>query len=78
MIWELRPIDEDAGHWVPWYDKAFGFVVIADSEEEARRLASLSHSDEGAEVWLDHAETTCEEIDGDDESRVVICNFAGA
>jgi len=78
MIWELRPINEDAGHWVPWYDKSFGFVVIADSEGEARRRAAEYPGDEGAAVWLDSTETTCEEIDGDDEARVVISDFRAA
>lgn len=35
-LWELRPIDKDSGPWEPWYDKAFGFVVRADTEAQAR------------------------------------------
>jgi hypothetical protein len=38
-LWLLRP-KEGRSHWEPWYDKAFGFVVRANSETEARKLAS--------------------------------------
>lgn len=34
-IWLLRPID-GCDEWNPWYDKAFGFVVRAAREQEAR------------------------------------------
>ena len=36
-LWILRPIDEAAGQWSPWFDKAFGFVMRAETEEAARR-----------------------------------------
>jgi hypothetical protein len=57
-LWLLRPVSG----WTPWYDKAFGFVIEADTEPEARAEASLQHGDEGAAVWLSEASTTCVEL----------------
>lgn len=34
-LWLLRPVvglDENDNPWWPWYDKAFGFVVRAETE----------------------------------------------
>jgi hypothetical protein len=48
-LWLLRPVDnlpDDANPWEPWYDKAFGFVVRAETEEGARRLATEEAGDE--------------------------------
>jgi hypothetical protein len=77
-LWIIRPIGVSAGHWEPWYDKSFGFVVVADTEEEARALASDYAGDEGSAVWLDDTETSCEVLDDDGEPRVVIRDFASA
>ena len=33
--------------WDPWYDKAFGFVVRSETEEDARALAAKECGDEG-------------------------------
>ena len=41
------------------YDEAMSFVVCADNREEARRVASKNHGDEGAEVWLSDRKTYC-------------------
>ena len=48
-IWLLRPakgLDPDDNPWVPWYDKAFGFVVVACTEQEARKFANDNGGDE--------------------------------
>jgi len=49
-LWLLRPV---VGHgnleddpWSPWYDKAVGFVIRADTEENARVLAQSRGGDE--------------------------------
>ena len=38
-LWLLRPFQ---GHprWNPWYDKAFGFVVRAETAQDARMLVA--------------------------------------
>ena len=45
---DLEPPDDP---WEPWYDKCFGFVVAATSEEEARRTA-LESEETGDEVYV--------------------------
>jgi len=77
-IWILRPIKEDDGAWVPWYDKAFGFVVCAKDIEEARKIASDDHGDEGREAWMDPKQSTCIELTPGEKSRVVVQNFHSA
>lgn len=77
-LWELRPIDKDSGPWEPWYDKAFGFVVRADTEAQARLLASAQAGDEKAAAWLDASLSRCEELTDDGEASVVMQDFASA
>lgn len=36
----------------PRYDAAFGFVVVADDEAQARQMAAQQCGDEGPDVWL--------------------------
>lgn len=71
-LWLLRPIDDRNGPWEPWYDKCFGFVIRADSEEEARRMAEL---DSGAEVtgaWSLAKWSSCVELTATGDAEVVI------
>ncbi len=92
-LWILRPVDclvDGDNPWEPWFDKAFGFVVRAKSEKEARILA---HNDAGDEnrgeflnnqiaktksPWLDSKYSTCKELSSDGDSVVVIRDFASA
>lgn len=86
-LWLLRPVDGDR-HWEPWYDKAFGFVVRAETEEDARRHASDDEGDEGrdsykpgkhlASPWLSGEHSTCVELMPDGESGVVLREFHSA
>jgi hypothetical protein len=41
------------------YDEVEGFIVIADTEEEARRYASQKPGDEGKNVWLNSLLSHC-------------------
>ncbi len=48
-LWILTPVkglDKKDNPWEPWYDKAFGFVVRAETEEEAREFAHSNAGDE--------------------------------
>ena len=92
-LWILRPIDGLAGDddpWEPWYDKAFGFVVRAETEDEARELA---HTHAGAEnngvflsrktaktnaPWKDAAYSTCVELLPDGDAGIVMIDFHAA
>ena len=74
-LWLLKPVKD----WDPWYDKAFGFVVSAESEEAARRIASVNHGDETSEAWINPRETSCVELKAEDfPNEVIIRNFASA
>jgi hypothetical protein len=65
-IYLLKPIDEEGEPWVPWYDKAFGFVVRANDEEQARKLVARQAGDELRDnkknPWRDETLTSCKEI----------------
>lgn len=87
MLWLLRPknfLPADDNPWNPWYDKCFGFVIRADSEKEARKLANENGRDEcrgeffGKRVsntttpWLDEEYSTCVEVPDIGPSEIVM------
>ena len=83
----LRPITElDNDPWDPWYDKAFGFVIRANDEEEARKIADSNAGDENERYitiknnhpWLDEKYSTCNELTTDGESELIITDFRRA
>lgn len=76
-LWLLQPIEGQAA-WERWYDKAFGFVVRAKTEAEARELASEDCGDEGKMCWLDSAQSTCEELTRKGKSGVIMRDFRAA
>ncbi len=76
-LWILRPIKEHA-LWTPWYDKAFGFVVRAKTEKDARTFAAQQAGDEGSKAWLEPSFSTCEELRLKGDAGVVIIDFAAA
>ena len=54
--------------WEPWYDKAFGFVVAARDERDARLViheadggteSDTQPGDEGSGAWTDDRFSTC-------------------
>ena len=92
-LWLLRPADglpvgDDP--WDPWYDKAFGFVVRAPSEADARAFAHAKGGDENSRwdrgwkkreelnVWLQSRYTTCEPLTTEGEAGVVMLDFHSA
>ena len=61
-LYILRPINENYSPWRPWYDKVFGFVVRAKSEEAARKIAD-EHAGAENTRWVDSSnKTTLESI----------------
>jgi hypothetical protein len=81
-LWILRPVD-DHPHWEPWYDKAFGFVVRADSEAEARQIAQSNGGDElgwdiKRDCWTDPTAATCIKLSVEGPSGVVMRDFHAA
>ena len=90
-LWLLRHI---AGRpeWEPWYDRAFGHVVRAETEQQARELAAEAA---GAEApwdwdrdplgkkrkhnpWLDAAASTCVELTTGGAAEVVMTDLHSA
>ena len=77
MLWILRPrrCDED-NPWGLWlYDKSMGFVVRADSEAEARALASVQAGDEGQEAWERPEYSECSLLSDRGEPEVILRDF---
>jgi len=92
-LWILRPketMPEGQGSpWEPWDDKAFGFVVRAETESDARKLANADGGDEcgpvrnkyyrtGGDPWLNPEFSTCEELHPEGEAGVVMQHFRAA
>ncbi len=94
QLWLIRPVDDRSTDgddpWDPWYDKAFGFVVRAATEAEARQFAHSNAGDEnrgeflGSKIanttapWLDGKYSTCEPLSVDGAPGVIIQDFHSA
>ena len=79
-LWLLEAIRERSP-WVPWYDTCFGLVVRAETEVEARAIASENGGEEiksGAEPWMHEEYSTCIELTGDGDRGVIIRDIAEA
>lgn len=64
--------------WDPWYNKAFGFVVCADNETDARMLATAQAGDEvhyNPTAWTDPRLSTCVELTADSPAGVIARDF---
>jgi hypothetical protein len=86
-IWILAPRDDlpsDDDPWEPRFDKCFGLIVEAGTEDEARAIANTSCvcSDETTlrdrRVFLDPKYTTCVELRPIGKSRLVMADFKPA
>lgn len=81
-LWILRPIrNGEVDPWNPWYDKAFGFVVRAETEERARAIANKSGGDEIRDIpgaWLDSQYSSCTELTADGEEEEIMQDFHSA
>lgn len=83
-LWLLRPREDIAksafGPWAIWWDKAFGFVVRAETEEQARQIANANAGDENGDEhpWLGFLWSTCEELSAEGTEGVIIQDFARA
>lgn len=72
--WLLRPI-EGAHPWTRWYDKAFGFVVRAYNEADARGFASTACGDEGPDAWRDPELSSCTRLTNEGDPGVVLRDY---
>lgn len=78
-LWLLQPIngEDEVGAWKPWYDKAFGFVVRACSEEDARNIADDNAGAENGwnnkrHPWLDANQSICTELTTEGDVGVIM------
>ena len=79
-LWILRPnwSREVARElWASEHDKALGFVVCAETEDRARRIAYDNAGDEGGDVWLDSVYTTCAELETEDVREELLMRDMG-
>ena len=91
-LWYLEPLESSVRSgesrrdpWDPWYDKAFGFVVRAKNEVEARQFAAADAGDEAPSKWfksdddfnpwLDSNYSSCTELTNEGVSDVVLRDF---
>ena len=81
-LWLLRPITKKkGGPWDPWYDKSFGFVVRAETEEKAREIADENAGDENHDEkhpWLNSYYSVCEELLKKGKEEIIMKDFASA
>ena len=77
-LWILRPVKTLNSPWDPWYDKCFGMVIRAKSEELARSLASRYSGSEGSEPWQNPIQSSCEILDREGPEVVLMLDVAGA
>lgn len=59
-------------------DQARGFVVCAETPDEARHYAACEAGDEGADVWYDLNKTSCVRLDVGVKLGVVLRDFRDA
>jgi len=85
-LWLLQPIHdlpESTDPWEPWYDKTFGFVVRAETEEQARQFAHDEGANENRSIittkpWKDARYSTCVELSEAGEPGVIIEDHCSA
>jgi hypothetical protein len=92
-LWLLRPVENLPIYddpWDPWFDKAFGFVILAETETDARAFADKNAGEEnrgeflGRKIsntnnpWLTAKYSTCVRLDSITTPGIIIRDFASA
>jgi hypothetical protein len=90
-LWLLKPIKDlkkEYSPWEdPWWDKTVGFVIRAETEKEAREIATENGGDEinkdyfaggDKNAWLSEKFSTCEELTGEGEAGVILMDYTSA
>ncbi len=57
------------------YDENFGFLIRAESKEEARKIASENIQDESADTWLNSDLSTCDVMKWPGEKGILLRSF---
>lgn len=76
-IW-LLTAKKHAKEWEFLYDTSLGHVVRAESETEARHLASKKSGDEGKDAWLRSDKSTCTELNGEGKAECILTDFVSS
>jgi len=91
-LWILRPIHiENDDPWEPWYDKVFGFIIQAETEQRAREIAAKDAGDEKygekygtylkddiKNPWLDSKYSSCKELVPYGSEELIMKDFHAA
>ncbi len=88
-LWMLRPVDAatatkryshpvngdvEVKRWT--WDCAYGFMVRAETEQDARALAAAECGDEGPDSWTNADISSCDAVNGSDgEAEVIMQDF---
>lgn len=75
-LWLLKA-KEEMPPWNSGYDKAYGFVVRAETEERAREIAEENSGNEAAKysAWLKLEFSTCTELLPEGEESLILRDF---
>ena len=81
-LWLLEPGANLSRHDNPWldiWDKVFGFVIRAETENEARDMAHLAAREENSEdfpePWKSKKYTTCVELLPEGPAEIILVDF---
>ena len=68
-LWLLLRINDDK----LGYDEYYAHIIRAETEESARKLAPVG--DEGVEVWLNSAYSTCEVLEAEGPEGEILSEY---
>jgi hypothetical protein len=57
------------------YDTNFGFVIAAETEEQARNIAAQEAGRELADAWLNPERSVCQELIAPEEPQIILRDF---
>lgn len=86
-LWILKPHDgliygnpypPKTSPWYSIWDCSHGMIVRANTEEQARQIASDHHGDEGAHAWIDPKYSTCVELPAEGDPGLILLDFCNS
>jgi hypothetical protein len=75
-LWLLKPAAflPQGSPWDRW-DAAQAFVIRAETDQVARKLAAKVAGEEGRDAWLDGELSTCEVLSPSGSTSVILRNY---
>lgn len=92
-VFELRPAKDPKDNdnpWEPWFNKCFGFIIRAETEAKARKIAHENAGEENRgeflnkkitktkSPWLDKKYSTCIEVASNGNPGIIMEDIAKA